>query len=503
MKKKSILLFPSILALFIGLIPVIKYSFPLTWDIYYHLHLINLYMTNGIIFWDPFTVSPIGRAIQYPPLYHLLIVELSKLTNIIPLNIIRLLQPIFAFSLILTITTITARIYDNQTGLITGILSLFTFVIINRAIISTPATLAIIFSLLTIYFYYNYLINTKQNDIILSTIFLGLLINTHLFTTLLTIGILGLYTIIFIYTTKKRITYKQLKIPLLIFIISTLWWCISIFKYGYITNPIKGNNIDLITYFIKYMGIIPTVLSIYGLYKIRSKYKSPQFMLLIVWIISLTLLSFTKYLGLNIVPIRILELISYPIIILAAIGFKKIITKKNIIKYANVLIIILLIVSTITSITIVDSYTPNLSKEGETNLLIDYNVHKIIDPIGTIYKPTIITDRFQDMSLSEDRLDILYWFKHHPTNDLIVSEDSIMDTIIVSNTNASVVYGGYTETIPDYVLDPIHIIYNKSTRNELADLNIKYLLLKEDTPVPNYSQEVYKNNHYKICEIRI
>ncbi|RAP51194.1 MAG: hypothetical protein BZ138_05810 [Methanosphaera sp. rholeuAM270] len=85
---------------------------------------------------------------------------------------------------------------------------------------------------------------------------------------------------------------------------------------------------------------------------------------------------------------------------------------------------------------------------------------------------------------------------------MMVSEDAIMDTIIVSTSRTPVVYGGFTESIPLYVTDPVHIVKGWSNREELQKLNIGNLLLRNGTPVPYYAETVYENGNYKICKIK-
>ena len=114
----------------------------------------------------------------------------------------------------------------------------------------------------------------------------------------------------------------------------------------------------------------------------------------------------------------------------------------------------------------------------------------------------MISSRFANSSLAHDRYDVMQWFIKENSSDIVVSEDAIMDTIIVSTSRTPVVYGGFTETIPEYVTDPVHIIKGWSNKDELSKLGISYLLLRHDTPVPYYGEMAYENNAYKICRIK-
>ena len=165
--------------------------------------------------------------------------------------------------------------------------------------------------------------------------------------------------------------------------------------------------------------------------------------------------------------------------------------------------ILLILLSSLTSLAYVDSYTPDLMTENDsTTIIIPQTLHLIVDPIGSIYHISIISSRYGDASLALDRYEVMDWFENNTNHQLLVSQDAIMDTIIVSTSKTPVVYGGFTESIPEYVVDPVHIVDNRSTKSEINELNIGYILLYKNKTVPDYAEEVYTNNHYKICTIR-
>ena len=61
--NKKLILLPATITCIISLLLVYKFTFPISWDVYYHIHMANLYMTNGLVFWDYSTVAPHGRLI--------------------------------------------------------------------------------------------------------------------------------------------------------------------------------------------------------------------------------------------------------------------------------------------------------------------------------------------------------------------------------------------------------------------------------------------------------
>lgn len=499
--NKKLILLPATITCIISLLLVYKFTFPISWDVYYHIHMANLYMTNGLVFWDYSTVAPHGRLIMYPPLFHLFLATISNITHISLVNITRFLQPVFAFFVIYIISYSSYRLYSIKHGVITGFLGMLSFVTFNRSVICTPATIAIALSMIVCVLFFIGFRDNNKKDILLSAIFLGLICNLHMATSIMTIGVVGLYGLIQL--VRKQLNSKYLLIYIIISMIIALpWWLYILINYGLFFNSIAGNPLFIGVYFYKYYGIIPLLFTIIGFYTLY-KNKSNKSLFLVVWSLSLVLLSQVTYLGIETVSIRILEVASYPLILISGVGFIEVC---NYIKNKNMkklLVILLVMFSVLSVVAYVDSYTPDVLADNDYNTtLIPTEMHMVIDPIGTISKPSIISSRFSDATLAHDRYHVMSWFVNNSDGSLLVSEDSVMDTIVVSTSNTPVVYGGFTESIPVYVVDPIHIIENHSTESELSDLGVGYILLKHDTPIPIYAQNIYSNSNYKICIIK-
>lgn len=498
---KKLLVLPAIFSFMITLLLLYKYSYPISWDVYYHIHMIDLYLQNGLTFWDYTTVAPKGRLIMYPPLFHIIFAIISKITNISPITLCKLAQPLFSAYLIGTITYVTYKITDVKTAFITGFLSMFCFVTFNRSVICTPATIAIgLFLISTVYCYKGIQENSLKN-IIISGLALALIWNLHMATAILTTGVIGLY--FFIQFLQKNWNLKYIICYILIVLcIGFPWWIYILINYGLVFNSLSGTDTVITNFFFRYYGIIPTILLIMGYYNILKE-KTTMTTFLISSSLSLLLLSQIKYLGFNTVSIRILEVTAYILIIISGIGLTHIYEKIPTIPRKNIFIIILIILSTASSLLYVDSYTPDVLAENDNNgTIIDENIHILVNPVVTIFKPTIISSRFADTNLAHDRYEVLKYFEHEKSSQMLVSEDAIMDTIIVSTSRTPVVYGGFTESIPEYVTDPVHIIKGWSNKDELQDLNIGYILLKKDTQIPYYAELITENNNYKICKIK-
>jgi len=130
--KTFFLVIPALIAFLIVLIPTLKFQWPLSWDIYYHIHLAQLYLEYGFTLWDPLTVVPYGRPIAYPPVFHLLLAGLSYVLGTDPFQVARLMQPFLAMALVLSITYVTYRLFGFISGISAGLLTILSLITINR-----------------------------------------------------------------------------------------------------------------------------------------------------------------------------------------------------------------------------------------------------------------------------------------------------------------------------------------------------------------------------------
>lgn len=500
---KKLLLAPAVISFIIALLLIYKYSYPISWDVYYHMHMIDLYTNNGLVFWDYSTVAPKGRLIMYPPLFHMIIAAITLITNSSITETCLYLQPIFSFIVIYVISFTSYKLSDNiLTGTVTGFLAMLSFATFNRSVICTPATIAIALSLLVCLYYYEGLEEDNLRKLIYSAISLAVIVNLHMATSIITIGVLALYTFIQI-IRRRHVNIKHMVIYLMIFVLFAMpWWLYIALNYTIVFNSLPGGKLRITEFLIKYYGIIPTILTLIGYYVLYKK-RDETSLFLIIWTLSITFLSQIYIIGIETVSIRILEVAAYPLILVAGIGFTYLYEKisKNSLK--NIFLLVIVLLSVFSSIAYTDSYTPNLMtpEEDNTQILPD-EYHLLFDPVGSIMKVSIISDRYGNLTLAHDRYMVAEYIRNLNDTEIIVSEDAIMDTIIVSASTSKVVYGGFTESIPEYVVDPVHIVENHSTTSELKNLNIHYLLLKKNTPIPIYAQLVYENDNYQICKIR-
>lgn len=502
LNNKKMIILPAVLAFIVACLLLYKFSYPISWDVYYHIHMVNLYLNNGLVFWDYSTVAPTGRLIMYPPLFHLFLGFLCTLFNRDAFTVTWLLQPFFSFFLIFTIAYVSYRLSDDniKVSLYTSFIAMMSFATFNRSVICTPATLAIAFSMLTLLFYYEAFNEGSLKKIILSAVCFSLICNLHMATAIITTGVLGLYTLYIIVSHRINLKYLAYYV-ILAFILSAPWWMYIALNYTLVFNSLAGSYLRIDEFLLKYYGVIPSLFTLIGFYALYRE-KSSRAIFLALWSLSIVLLSQVPLLGFDTVSIRIFEVSAYPLILIAGIGVNYLLESQKSANMGRIILVLFVIYSVGACISYVDSYTPDLLEDDDAHeTVLPTEFHLFFDPVGATLKPSIISDRYGDSTLAGSRYDMIEYMMNNNISGLVVSEDAIMDTIIVSSTNASVVYGGFTESIPEYVVDPVHIVNSQATISELDDLGITYLLIRKDTPIATYAEVVYQNDDYKLCKI--
>ena len=153
-KNNLFLIIPALSIFLITFIITLNHSWPLSYDIIYHVLYAKVYSQNGFVLVNPLLNYPAGQAIAYPPLFHFLIAFLGTLFNVNYFEVARALQPFLAFFIVLSVTYVSKKIYGNIAGISAGFLMVSSTIIIDRVMLPIPENLALIFLPLAAYFYY-------------------------------------------------------------------------------------------------------------------------------------------------------------------------------------------------------------------------------------------------------------------------------------------------------------------------------------------------------------
>ena len=175
--RKYLILIPAIAALIIALIPTLKYQWPLGWDIIYHVQYAQVYAHNGFTLINPLLNAPVGQKIGYPPLFHFLIAAMGTGLGIDFFQVARLLQPLLAMAIVLSVSYVAYKLYGEIAGIGAGFLMLSSM-LVERMILALPENLALIFIPLAVYLYYRSIQDKKLKMAILGGLLFILVIGS-------------------------------------------------------------------------------------------------------------------------------------------------------------------------------------------------------------------------------------------------------------------------------------------------------------------------------------
>jgi asparagine N-glycosylation enzyme membrane subunit Stt3 len=287
-----------------------RFQYPLSWDIWYHMRIVENF-SNGFFTFDPVSFGPAGRIHTYPPLFHLLLLGLYRLLNHSGFSIMdaarimpAILFPLSAISTFLFVN----KFYEREIGLLTSFFVLVIPVSLDRGIIASPQSLALVLiplGLLT------YLLGLKEKKYLYAS---GILSSAIFYTHGLSFIVFFLSIIVF--TLFSCFSKREIKLHnFLIFIFITLIisspWIIQLLKYGIASNIPYGGIFKLSFYPVK-LGYITMAMALPGLVFLILR-KREEDLMLISWGIVSFLLSRNYITSLDLLPFRFIEFLAYPI----------------------------------------------------------------------------------------------------------------------------------------------------------------------------------------------
>ena len=164
-------------------------------DIFVHIHIAQVYGQYGLVLVDPLIDPPIGTPIAYPPLFSYLLLFLVDLLKIDYFQLARVLQPIFAMSIVLSVSYVAKKFFGDVAGISAGFLILSSY-LFGRILTPLPETLVLIFVPLAVYSYYKSITDKKYKYALLTSLIFFLIILTHQATTLILFLIITAITLI-------------------------------------------------------------------------------------------------------------------------------------------------------------------------------------------------------------------------------------------------------------------------------------------------------------------
>lgn len=450
------LICPAAVIFLLALIPTLKYGHPLSWDVYYHVHMAHLYQ-QGFTYFDPLTYAPFGRPIYYPPLFQLLLAA-GALFKLDMLTIARIIQPVLAFSVLFSFTYITYKIYNTCTAFFAGVLAMSTS-LLHRFLLPIPENLALIIFPISLYLYYRSIADDVYRYAVISGILAGIIFLTHALSIMILVLVVTVFSVSLL-ILKRKINLKQFWVFLgSTLMVGSIWWLPLLIQHGYVFITPPSQTIGLAGY-LPVFGVLSLVLMPIGGYLMLKRVEIRD-VLILAWLLSLLFLANIYLLGVEVLSERILTFAIFPMAIIAGLGLNYVRTHFNK-KHFYLL-------AAITLVTAVFSGAYYLSST---------------EPL-----------------VSSSEIDIAQWFKASGDgHKVVVSSNYKLDPVIVAISGKPVATGGYDNGKVDQ-LDVGKYTSGQFTKQDIASDEVGYIVLDVGMEPPHFSTLIYQNEKYKIYEV--
>lgn len=464
-KPVLLLLIPAVAAFFLALIPTLKYQWPLSGDIFYHVHLAKLYLEQGLVYWDPLTSAPYGRPISYPPIFHLLLIAVGFISGNL-FQAARFLQPVITFLLFFSFSYVAYKLYQSPLVGISAGFFIFFSVIFQRFLLPGPENLALIILPLVIYGFYLSIENRKYRYASISGIFAGVMFLTHTLSAFCLLLVSFLYSLI-IGLKDRSVAGYWIIFFISAFVVAAVWWMPLLVKYGIIFN--SGGDTPYIVSLLSYpkvLGALTLIFALLGAIKMFKR-RSHQDILILIFFISMIIISNLNYLGLPILSNRILTFAIFPLVVMAGVGVQYL---KTIIKGKNVRKKV---------------YWFFISSVYLSAVLIGYSMLADVDS-GCSW-----------LRASESEIDIAQWFDKNGDKKSVAVAYYFRDPFIVAISRQPVALGGYGQGITRS-LDIQKYADGRVNKSDYQRDNVRYIVLFSGMKAPPYTYLAYKNQNYDI-----
>ncbi|MDI6723062.1 MAG: hypothetical protein QMD61_00290 [Methanobacterium sp.] len=516
-KYKILLLIPAITMFFIALIPTLKYQWPLSWDIIYHVQYAKIYAHYGFVLENPL-VHP-SQKIGYPPLFHLLLASLATGLKIDYFDVAKFLQPILAASIVLSVSYIAKEFYGKIAGISAGFLIISSY-LIHRIILPIPENLALIFLPISIYFYYRSIKEGVLKYAFIAGFIFAIIISIHLAAPLCLFLIITAFTLFELVWNKNINVLKNYGAFLVILITLSFAAAIglaflrpdvfhSIIQQGlstvmgYSTSLTYNKSMSTLGYFGSLGAMILIFTAIGGITALKKMQKEHMF--IFAWIITMFLLSKAYWFGINVISYRVLIYLLIPLSIFSGFGLSHIYYKLKYHKrfsstqFRSLFLISIFILCTFFGVLTIEN--PKITKFGAQT---EFGYIQIAPPRAS-------------------EVDLMEWFNENGDRNKSIITNNLYSGMLISSKTLMPLHYGFiylnNQTPPSFfekekigymVFDKRltfqsknESIYLKKVRSEFYPLfyfskdiksNIKEL-------IPEYAEIVYENKDFIVCKI--
>ena len=120
--SRAIYIVPSLIVFLAVLFVTLSYRWPFGWDIFYHIHISKVYITEGLTLFDLF-IMLLQEYNKLSPNLSLHLILLSYILRTGLFETARFMQPFLAGLVVLSVSFVASKFYKNQMiGLAAGIL---------------------------------------------------------------------------------------------------------------------------------------------------------------------------------------------------------------------------------------------------------------------------------------------------------------------------------------------------------------------------------------------
>lgn len=519
-KNKNLIFIPIIVSILLAVYLTLTTNGPLSWDIYTHINYALAYMINGITTVDPLLNAPTGKTIGYAPLFHFMLIGLSKFTGSNLLLAAQILQPVLACISTVVVIFVSNKYYDRLSAAASGLLLLSSFMF-TRLILPIPETIAVIFFILAVYFYYISIDQEKYSYVIYSVIMTLLILSVHFSTFVYVTLIITALSVIYIIISRKMQVVKSYLlwiIPLIVILAlgfmllamvspdksSTLFNSMM----SIISNPMSlfmGQKAMGLERYIKCVGILPLIFGIMGLY---YSIKNKKHIFIAIWALIAFIITNLHWIGIPVYTYRLLIYFVVPACILGGYGFSQLVEKvsvnhKNITGTLIILFIILAVICAAFSLTDESvRYSSVTTKEstfhiapplGEEQEVIDYFKSQ-----NATNKSVLTNNLFFGMILSSNNaIPLHYSFDIYASPSSRKASYSYLEDENIGYIvyDKSLVLSNATEYTPldvefveaDYY--PVYYFTNKITEDNFNTMQV------------SGTEKVFENNRFIVCKL--
>ena len=512
---KYIWIIPAVVAFLIALIPTLTNQWPLTVDIFVHVRAAEVFSHYGLTFVDPMINPPRGAPELYPPLFSLVLVFLGSILKINYFLAAKILQPIFAFSVVLSVSYVAKKFYGDIAGISAGFLIMSSY-LFTRLVSPLPETMAIIFVPLAVYLYYQSIVTKKYKYALMASFLFLIVLLTHQSTTSLLFLIITSITVVLGILKRDKIYLVSyalfISIPLIcalivaavaFLLVPTFAHKILAYALVLIKTSVPYNDPISNSKYLVYLGIVLIFMIIGSIQAVKRRATKDLF--LIVWVIVIFLMSKSYWFGVNVYTIRLLVHLLLPLSILGGMGlsylylnYKKTEFPSKFIR--TIFLISIFVISTLFAVVTVT--------ESNYQVIPQYNTQ----PYGSTQ---LIVPQLAPPTVADEEL--ANWFNQYGDNkSAIVSNDYETNLFLVSTTNQPianvqlstyVIGRGFNSTILEqnhigyFVLDK-RLIFSNINKNTIVSGFVYYNTNYNVTSsLPANSQLLYQNQYYMVYKI--